>query len=89
MKAVFDTKPGSGYDDEITQRYHFPSRYAGVAAASINDWVVFRRPRADGGDLSYFAVARVLRIERDPVTSARHYARLSDYLPFDRPVPWS
>jgi hypothetical protein len=25
MKGVFDTKPGSGYDDEIAERYHFPA----------------------------------------------------------------
>ena len=27
MKAVFDSKPASGYDDEIQTRYHFPDRY--------------------------------------------------------------
>ena len=27
MKAVFDTKSGSGYDDLVVERYHFPNQY--------------------------------------------------------------
>lgn len=27
MPLVFDTKPGSGYDDHPSARYHFPNRY--------------------------------------------------------------
>ncbi len=26
MKAIFDTRAGSGYDDDIVRRYHFPNR---------------------------------------------------------------
>lgn len=89
MKAVFDTKPGSGYDDEVAARYHFPNRYLPVATSCVGDWVVFRRPRADGGNLAYFAVARVVRIDPDPVRRDHSYARLSDYLKFDGPVPWT
>ena len=33
LKAVFDTKPNSGYDDEIVERYHFPTRSDYMAAA--------------------------------------------------------
>jgi hypothetical protein len=29
MKAVFDTKPTSVYDDEVTRHYQFPRRYLG------------------------------------------------------------
>ncbi len=88
MKAVFDTKPGSGYDDDVTQRYHFPRRYAATVDRAINDWVVLRRPRAEGGNLAYFAVARVARVDPDPSAADRAYARLTDFLPFDEPVPW-
>ncbi|MEI9927838.1 MAG: HNH endonuclease [Sphingomonas sp.] len=89
MKAVFDTKPSSVYDDEITERYHFPRRYAAIVAASAGDWVVLRRPRADGGNLAYFAVARVIAVEPDPVSAALSYARLAEFLSFDVPVPWT
>lgn len=88
MKGVFDTKPGSGYDDDVTRRYHFPSRYSEAVRACLDDWVILRRPRADGGNLAYFAVARVIRIDPDPLSAGRAYARLSDFLPFDAPVPW-
>lgn len=88
MKAVFDTKPGSGYDDEVSQRYHFPRRYAGTVLAATNDWVVLRRPRANGGNLAYFATARVARVDPDPNATNLAYARLEDFLPFDIPVPW-
>jgi putative restriction endonuclease len=88
LKAVFDAKPGSGYDDEAAERYHFPNRYGAVAASTVGDWVVFRRPRADGGDLSYYAVARVVRIDPDPMRPDHSYARLDSYLRFDRAVPW-
>ena len=29
MKAIFDTRAESGYDDDIVRRYHFPNRYLG------------------------------------------------------------
>ena len=89
MKAVFDTKPNSVYDDEITERYHFPRRYAAIVAASAGDWVVLRRPRADGGNLAYFAVAKVIAVEPDPGSAILSYARLAEFLPFDVPVPWT
>lgn len=89
MKAVFDTKPMSGYDDDVTRRYHYPSRYLAIVDAALDDWVVLRRPRADGGNLVYFAVAKVQRIDAVPASPGRFYARLADYLPFDGPVPWT
>src|SRR5438045_572174 len=36
-KAVFDTRPGSGYDDEIQTRYHFPDRYLDEARKVVRD----------------------------------------------------
>ena len=88
MKAVFDTSVESAYDDEITERYHFPSQYLRLANQTLGDWVVFRQPRASGGSKSYFGAAKVVRIEPDPAKMGHHYAYLAEFLNFDRPVPW-
>jgi putative restriction endonuclease len=88
MKAVFDTRPTAAYDDDIYRHYHFPSRYLSIVEACVGDWVVLRRPRADGGNLAYFAVARLATVELDPYTPAHYYALLKDFLPFDTVVPW-
>ncbi len=88
MKAVFDTKPTSIYDDDIFSRYHFPKRYLRLVESTVGDWVVLRRPRADGGNLAYFATARVSHIEADPSASGMSYARLADFLEFGVHVPW-
>lgn len=89
MKAVFDTKPTSIYDDEITQHYQFPRRYLGIVERCVGDWIILRRPRADGGNLAYFATARVVSVQADPSTPGMSYANLDEFLPFDRPVPWT
>ena len=91
MKDVFDTKPNSGYDDEITRRYHFPARrnYVEAAQAAIGDWIVYREPQRNSGRRAYIAVARVLRVDPDPTRSEHAYAVIGDFLPFDRPVPFS
>ncbi|MGF1659536.1 MAG: HNH endonuclease [Rubrimonas sp.] len=88
MKLVLDTKPGSGYDDELAQRYHFPSNYRRVVEAAVNDWAVFRRPRASGGHMGYFGVGMIRAVEPDPGRHGHFYARIADYLPFDHPVPF-
>lgn len=91
MKAVFDTKPDSGYDDEIVRRYHFPtqSNYMAAAEAAVGDWIVYREPQRNRGRRAYIAVARVLRIEPDRLRPNHAYAVMGDYLPFDRPVPFA
>jgi len=91
LKAVFDTKPESGYDDEIVRRYHFPtqSNYMAAAQAAVGDWIVYREPQRNRGRRAYIAVARVLRIEPDPLRRNHAYAIMGDYLPFDRPVPFA
>ena len=89
MKAVFDTKPNSGYDDAFHQ-YHFPTRsnYMAAALAAQGDWVVLREPQRNGGRRAYVAVAKVLDVRPDPLRSDHAYAMLDDYLPFDAPVPF-
>lgn len=86
-KGIFDTKSGSGYDDDVPSRYHFPSRYLPVAETLVGDWVIYREPRRDGGRSGYVAVAHVLQIDRDLDMSGHSYARMADYLEFDRVVP--
>lgn len=88
MKAVLDTKPESAYDDEIATRYHFPPRYLAIISKCVGDWVVFRRPRAGGEGISYFAVGRVTGVSPDSSNPGYHYAAIADFLMFDRPVAW-
>jgi putative restriction endonuclease len=88
-KAVLDTKPTSVYDDDLSQHYHFPRRYLAIVQQCVGDWIILRRPRADGGNLAYFATARVQTIEADSSKPGMSYARLTEYLQFDRPVPWT
>ncbi len=88
IKAVFDTKPTSIYDDEVSEHYQFPKRYFAIVERAVGDWVVLRRPRADAGNLAYFALAKVTAIDTAPDGSGLSYARLSDFMKFDTPVPW-
>ena len=87
MRAIFDTRAESGYDDDIVQRYHFPNRYLAAAQQAVGDWIVYREPRRAGGRAGYVAVARLLRIEPDPEMPGHSYARVADFLPFDAVVP--
>jgi len=87
MRAVFDTRSDTGYDDDITRRYHFPNRYLTVARQAIGDWIVYREPRRGRGRQGYVAVARVLDITPDPDDAGCAYAHLVDFLPFDVVVP--
>lgn len=89
MKAVFDTKPTSIYNDDLERHYHFPSQYLPVIEQSVGDWIVFRRPKRDGGDMAYFGIARVAAIEPDASDRRMHFALLVDHLQFVRPVPWT
>lgn len=88
MKAVFDTKPTSSYDDDVSEHYHFPKRYLSIVEHCVGDWVVLRRPRADGGNLAYFAIAKVVSIEPDLRSSGMNYARFSEFRSFDNQVSW-
>ncbi len=89
MKAVFDTKPTSIYDDEMTRHYQFPRRYLGIVQRCVGDRIVLRRPRADGGNLAYFASAAISHLEPDNDAPNMTFAHLRDFMQFDRPVPWT
>lgn len=88
MKGVFEINGNSRYDDEITERYHFPSNYLPVARDLAGDWVVYRETRIAGGRMAYIAAALVERIDPDPADPGHYYARVRDFLEFDQPVPY-
>ncbi|HLY05990.1 MAG TPA: HNH endonuclease [Rhizomicrobium sp.] len=94
-KAVFTTKREPAYDDLPEVRYHFPKTYLRQAEAARGDWIIYYEPRRPGTDLSvaggrqsYFATARVNSIVPDPNRPDHYYALVTDFLEFDRPVPF-
>ena len=87
MKAIFDTRPDTAYDDDLVHRYHFPNRYLSDAGKCVGDWIVYRESRRGGGRQGYVAVARLVRIEPDRSDPGSSYAHLGDFLPFDEVVP--
>jgi putative restriction endonuclease len=92
--AVFTYSPSSEYDDQPEIRYHFPKTYLRVVEQAVGDWVLYYEPRrtegvsSSTGRQSYFAMARVVRIEPDEQQPDHYYAYLSDYLEFDSPIPF-
>jgi putative restriction endonuclease len=92
MKAVLTSKRGSGYDDVVEERYHFPSTYLAQVEKAVGDFIVYYEPRrrdeAAGGKQAYFAVARIIGVESDPNQRSHYYARIADYLDFDELVPF-
>ena len=95
MKGVFQTKISPAYDDLPESKYHFPRMYLNQVQRTVGDWIVYYEPRratADvlsrGGRQSYFAIARVLSVRSDEMRPEHFYADVTDYLPFDKPVPF-
>lgn len=86
--GVFIAKINSDYDDAVEERYHFPKMYLSRIERTVGDWILYYEPRSDGGRMVYFAMARVLKVERDPQRSDHYYARISDYVEFPAPVPF-
>jgi putative restriction endonuclease len=83
------------YDDLPEFRYHFPRTYLRQVEAAVGDWIVYyesRRtsgaPSSRGGRQAYFGAARVTSIKPDPAIPDHFYAFVSDFLEFDRPVPF-
>jgi putative restriction endonuclease len=87
MKGVFEVSGVSRYNDEITRHYHFEdiAGYKSVADRCVGDWIIYRTTRASG-KMAYIAVAHVDRVDPDLERPNHYYARVSQYLPFDRPV---
>jgi putative restriction endonuclease len=94
-KAVFTTKVTPTYDDLPEERYHFPRTYLRQVEQAVGDFIVYYEPRrasaeasSRGGRQAYFAVARLTGIQPDPTRADHYYAGITDYLDFDRPVPF-
>jgi putative restriction endonuclease len=94
-KAVLTTKIDPTYDDLPEERYHFPRTYLRQVEAAVGDWILYYEPRRRNGDLAsrggrraYFATARLMNITEDRTRPGHFYALVSDYLDFDRPVPF-
>lgn len=88
MKGVFEISGVSRYDDLIAERYHFPRIYLRAAEACIGDWIVYRETGSAGGRKAYVAAGLVQSIDPDPADRTLFYARISDFIEFDRPVPY-
>src|SRR5690348_686186 len=92
--AIFTASERSAYDDRIEERYHFPHTYLGQAEQAVNDWIIYYEPRRDAGPSStdgrqaYFAMALLDRIERDSRRSDHYFGFLTNYVEFDRTVPF-
>lgn len=93
--AVFTTKVAPTYDDLPEERYHFPATYLRQAQAALGNWILYYEPRRSSGDLSsrggrssYFGVARLVAIDQAPKDHTQYYARVEDYLDFERAVPF-
>lgn len=91
--AVFTTKPDPAYDDTPEVKYHFPRQYLSRAEQTVGDWIIYYEPRrpdtslsGSGGRQTYFAMARVVRIEPDPARADHYYAYMAGYLEFPQPV---
>lgn len=94
-KGVFTTKVNPEYDDLPEIRYHFPKTYINQVRKTVGDWIVYYEPRREdarpdgrAGRKSYFATARVDRVEPDNRQQGYYYAVVSDYLEFDNSVPF-
>ncbi|MFB6446120.1 HNH endonuclease [Bradyrhizobium tunisiense] len=95
-KAVLTTKVTPGYKDLPEVRYHFPRTYLNQVRQAVGDYILYYEPRRTtvelssfGGRQSYFAVARVVELIEDKEKEDHYYARVDDYLDFDRPVPFT
>ena len=93
--AVFTASESSAYDDRIEERYHFPSTYLRAVSAALGDLIIYYEPRRTSGPHSatgrsaYFACARLLSVDPDPMHQDCFYARLGEFIEFDRAVPFS
>jgi len=89
------TKVQPAYDDLPEQRYHFQSAYLRQVQETVGDWITYYEPRRrepsgnkTGGRLAYFAVAKVVGVRADERVADHFYADVTNYLEFDRAVPF-
>ena len=86
-KGILSSKANSGYDDIRWSQYHFPKVYLSRIKEMTGDAIIYYEPGKGGGSAAYVAVARVERVDPDPLKADHYYARILDYLDFEHPVP--
>jgi putative restriction endonuclease len=92
--AIFTTSESSAYDDRIEAWYQFPRTYLRQAEEAVGDLIVYYEPRRTTGPNSatgrqaYFVVAELVRIQADSNQPDHFYAYLTNFLEFDRAVPF-
>jgi putative restriction endonuclease len=94
-KVVLITKVNPTYDDLPEERYHFPRTYLNAIQQAVGDWAIYYEPRrtsaelsSRGGRMAYFATARITHVEPDSSTPDHFYAYVTDFLEFERYVPF-
>ena len=89
-RCVFLSGEHSPYGDQPERFYRFPRRLLNAASRSIDQWIIYQRPKRAGGP-DYFAVARVEQIVRDPSDDSMFLALIEPmtYLEFGRRVPFN
>ena len=87
MKGIFDTRPDTGYDDQLESKYHFPDRYLERCGERSEIGSCTGATRRGGSRPGYFSAAQVAAVELDPVLARHSYARIQNYLEFDELVP--
>jgi putative restriction endonuclease len=87
-KGILTTKADSQYDDVLEERYHFPQNYLARVQQMVGDLFVYYEPRRSGGRSVYFATGQIDKIDEDPALDRHYYARISNFIEFDQPVPF-
>ena len=86
VKAIFYHKPDSAYKDVTGVQYHFPKMYLSRVLQTVGDWIVYYGPIPGMGSRYYSGLSQVVAVEPDPDMPDHHYAFLSGYMDFDRPI---
>jgi putative restriction endonuclease len=89
-KGVFLHRPGSIYDDLPHKRYQFPKQYKTRVEQTVGDWIVYNELADGKGSSGYSAIAKVSRVEPDPLIPNMFVAHMEQgsYLGFEKFVPY-
>ncbi len=85
-KIIFTSGVNPEYDDIPEVRCEFPRRYLKMVEDAVGDWVIYYEPRKNGGRMSYYASARVVKLETHPLNRDHFYMYVTDYIEFVNPV---
>lgn len=88
MKGVFSYKPNSPYNDIKGQLYHFPKTYLSRVRKILNNHFIYYEKLPDRKGRFYSGLGRVAGIRPDENLDDHYYADLTDYIDFDRLVPY-